>query len=79
MTEANRLSPEIRYHRDAQFHTIVDHLELLIREAQFTGTELREAAILACIHHEERSSRARFMTDRGPHDPTSCRADDWAG
>lgn len=48
------LSPEARYQRDPMFRTIVDSLELMLADAIMTGTEIREAAILAAIHYEMR-------------------------
>ena len=38
-----------RYHRDTQLKMLVDSLDMQIHRAQFTPTELREAAILAAI------------------------------
>jgi hypothetical protein len=52
-----RMTPEERYHRDPQFKMLVDTLELHIHRAQFTPTELREAAILAAIKYECRTVR----------------------
>lgn len=45
-------SPEHRYVNDAKFKQIVDILEHLIHSAEFTPSEIREAAMLATIHHE---------------------------
>ena len=42
-----------RYKRDAQFKQLVDMNFVMIAEAQFTPTELREAAVLAAIKYEE--------------------------
>lgn len=50
-------SVEDRYQRDPQFRTVVDMLEHLIRGAQMTPTEVREAAILATIHYESYTVR----------------------
>lgn len=46
-----------RYDRDPQFRTLTDMLEHLIHEAKMTPTEVREAAILATIHYEQRTIR----------------------
>jgi hypothetical protein len=52
-----RIPPEERYMRDPQFKQLVDLLEMQIHQAQFTPTELREAAILATIKYECRTVR----------------------
>jgi len=49
--------PELRYRRDATFRTLVDTLEVLVHRCQFTPSELREGAVLACIHYEQRQPR----------------------
>ena len=54
-------SPHSRYRRDRAFATLVDTLELLIHRAEYTPTEIREAAMLAQIHHEERNPRLTFV------------------
>lgn len=51
--------PEGRYSRDPVFRQLVDTLHHFIREAKYTPTELREAALLACIHYE--SYRVRLI------------------
>jgi hypothetical protein len=43
-----------RYLTDAVFHQLVDTLHALISQAEFTPTEIREAAMLAQILYEER-------------------------
>jgi len=48
-----RTSPVERYHHDAAFRQLVDTLYLTIDAAQFTPTEIREAAMLAQIRYEE--------------------------
>jgi hypothetical protein len=52
-----RLSPERRYQHDAVFHNLVDTLVQAIENCDYTPTEIREAAVLAAIIHEERSVR----------------------
>jgi hypothetical protein len=46
-------TPRERYNRDPKFRQLVDVQVHLIRECQFSPTEMREAATLACILHEE--------------------------
>lgn len=62
----NRLRdlPEYRYRTDATFHTLVDSLEALLIHAHLTPSEIREAAMLAAIHHEERSRRREDFVKR---------------
>jgi hypothetical protein len=53
-------SPADRYHRDAAFRLLVDTLYVQIENCQYTGTELREAAILAAIMFEDRRERIYY-------------------
>lgn len=50
-------SIEQRYREDSEFHYLVDMLHSLIKKAQYTPTEIREAALLAMIHYEQYSNR----------------------
>lgn len=50
--ELNRLPALERYQRDPDFHTLVDLLANAIRNASYTPTEVREAAVLACAKIE---------------------------
>lgn len=43
-----------RYLNDPMFHTLVDTMCAAIERAEFTPTEIREAAMLAQIIYEER-------------------------
>lgn len=54
-------TPEGRYRRDPQFRSLVDSMQMFIRNCQFTPTELREAAMLAAIHHERITVRSYFL------------------
>lgn len=47
------MSIDERYMRDPRFRTLVDMLEHEIRELSLSPTEIREAAMLACIHFED--------------------------
>jgi hypothetical protein len=47
-------SPKERYEHDAAYKHLTDSIERLIVEAQFTPSEVRECAVLACIHYEMR-------------------------
>lgn len=47
-----------RYLNDVVFHTVVEQLRALLRGAQLTPSEIREAMMLACIIEEERRPAA---------------------
>jgi hypothetical protein len=51
-----------RYESDAHFHTLVDTLRAVIDRAEFTPTEIREAAMLAQIMYEETHVRPIVFT-----------------
>jgi hypothetical protein len=46
-----------RYRNDTSFRTLVDSLYSVITNAQYSPTEIREAAMLAHILYEERHIR----------------------
>jgi hypothetical protein len=54
------MTPEERYHRDPHFASLVDVMHDYLRRCMFTGTEIREAAILAAIHNEQFAMRSSF-------------------
>jgi hypothetical protein len=43
-----------RYLTDTTFHTVVESMRAIIYGAHLTPSEVREAAVLACILEEER-------------------------
>ena len=57
----NMLSPEERFQRDPTFRTLVYVLTAQIDQAKYTPTELREAAMLACIRYENMTLRKIFV------------------
>jgi len=61
-------TPEERYRNDAQFKMLVDALEAAIHRAQYTPSELREAAILAAIHYESVRVRQYWDPLLGPNE-----------
>jgi len=42
------------YYNDVKFHRVVDCIEQLFVDAQFTPAEMRAAVELACTHHTVR-------------------------
>lgn len=58
-------NPEEKYRNDVDYHMLVDMIENFIHQAKYTPSEIREAAILACIHYEMRRPIERvFMDDK---------------
>ena len=45
-------NPNEKYANDNNYRRLVDMLEALIVQAEFTPSEIREACMLACIRHE---------------------------
>ncbi len=52
-----------RYLNDPIFHTVVDHIRAIIRSATLTPSEVREAAMTACVIEEMYNPRPPFTTD----------------
>ena len=46
-------TPRERYNNDPVYRRLVDILTMLIYDCQCTPSEVREAAVLACIKYEE--------------------------
>ncbi len=55
-------TPEMRYRNDTVFHTMVDQLEAMIHQTLLTPSEIRDAAMLACIHYEMRQLATKPYT-----------------
>ncbi len=45
-------TPEQKYMHDVEYHILVDLLENFISRNQYTPSEMREAAMFACIKYE---------------------------
>jgi hypothetical protein len=50
-------TPREKYMNDPEYNALVTTLESFIERAQFSPSELREAAVLACINYEMRHVR----------------------
>jgi len=72
------MSPDERYQRDPFFRTLVDMLEHLIERCEMSGTEIREAAILALIHYEARRPPRPFVVEPGGQ-IRPLERDEWKG
>lgn len=46
--------PAERYQTDSSFNHLVNSIECLLHQAEFTPSDVKEAAMLACILYEER-------------------------
>lgn len=57
-------TPRDKFMNDPEYHQLVVLLESFIERAQFTPSELREAAVLACINYEMRNVRERAIDPR---------------
>ena len=51
-----------RYLNDPIFHTVVDHMRAIIRAATLTPSEVREAAMTACVIEEMYNPRPPLST-----------------
>ena len=45
-------SPKERYETDPYYKRLTDLIENFLQTAEFTPSEVRECAVLACIHYE---------------------------
>ncbi len=57
-------TPREKYMNDPEYHQLVQMLESFIERAQFTPSELREAAMLASINYEMRHVRQYTIDPR---------------
>lgn len=57
-------TPRDRYLNDPEYHQLVDMLEHFVETARFSPSELREAAVFACINYEMRHVRERTIDPR---------------
>lgn len=45
-------TPEQNYYSNPEFKALVDYMENAIHHFQYSPSEMREAAMLACVHFE---------------------------
>ncbi|MDI1362550.1 hypothetical protein [Methylotenera sp.] len=57
-------TPKEKYMNDPSFHHLVNTLEQLIHQAEFTPSELREACVLASINYEMKHMRDHHIDPR---------------
>jgi hypothetical protein len=65
-------SMEYRYLHDAQIHALVNTLEQSIHALQFTPSEIRECAMLAAIHYEQRKPPQACISKDSGMSYTEC-------
>lgn len=53
-----------KYMNDPEYRSLVDMLEQFVERARFSPSELREAAVLACINYEMRHIRDMHIDPR---------------
>ena len=58
---------EFRYLHDPMIKVLVDSLEHSIHELQFTPSEIRECAMLAAVHYEQRRPPQGIMEEKLAH------------
>ena len=59
-------TPRDKYMRDPAYKRLVDMLEHLMYNAEYSPSEIREAAMLACINHEMYAIRSfRIQVPQG--------------
>ena len=57
-----------RYNNDPAFNLLVKQIEAMIMNAEFTGSEIRQAAMMACINVEAMKLRPYTVIPREAED-----------
>lgn len=55
------MTPEQKYNNDPLYHNACEMMESLIHDGRFSPSEMREIAVLACIHYELRRTCPRII------------------
>ena len=55
------ISPKEKYETDPNYCQLVDLIETFLHNAEFTPSEVREAAVMACIHYEMRYGLKHYV------------------
>lgn len=58
----SQLYPNDKYLSDPKFQMLVDYMHHMIKRAEFTPTEIREAAMLAMIKYDLENPRPVLMS-----------------
>ena len=54
-------SPKERYENDPQYKQLCDLIENFLTQARFTPSEVRECAVMACMHFEMRHGFRNYL------------------
>lgn len=54
-------SPKDRYENDSQYKQLCDLIESFLHQARFTPSEVRECAVMACIHYEMKHGLRNYL------------------
>jgi len=58
-------SAQKRYREDPEFNRLVDYIYHVITEMIYTPSEVRDAAMLACLHFEQQKKRPDNFSYQG--------------
>lgn len=62
LRELSMTPPEKKYLIDPIYHALVDTLERMLSQSEFTPSEIQEAATYACIRYESKRNRVRVIS-----------------
>ena len=57
MNKPYREPAHLRFMHDPHFHSLVEMMTKYLVEHRFSPSEMREAAVLACVHYEQSKTR----------------------
>ena len=61
-------TPQDKYETDPAYKMFVDYIEATIHSCQFTPSEVRAGALLACIHFEMKSFQRNILMPKSVSD-----------